>query len=97
VVVYEVVEWLLGFIVDTVGMDLGVSVGALALVVVGIYYSREIARFLGGLARWVRVLSVVIGVIAAITVVGVTTGAISLESGIVPKIVEVLGAVAGHV
>ncbi|WP_276258132.1 hypothetical protein [Haloglomus litoreum] len=92
--IFELVEAVLGFLAEHVGVELGVSISALALVIVGIWYGRELSTLLVGAARWVRIGSVVVGVVALVVIGGVTTGALSLDSGVVAQLLELLGSVA---
>lgn len=74
--------------------DLALPVGAVALLLAGIYYSREISGWLVGAARWLRIASVLIGGVAALAVAGLATGAIALDSGVVGQTLDWLSGLA---
>lgn len=92
VVVVELLEAVLGFLTDHVGY--AVPVGAVALIIGGIWYGRELSSILIGAARWLRIASVVGGGLLLAGVAGVATGALSLDSGVVAQLLELLGSVA---
>ncbi|WP_276260577.1 hypothetical protein [Haloglomus litoreum] len=93
-VVVELLEAAVGFLFDQFGIG-GVSVGAVALLLAGLWYSRELSSLLIGGARWLRIGSVVAGVLAIGAVAGIATGALSLDSGVVAQLLELLGSLAG--
>jgi hypothetical protein len=92
-VIVELLEAALSFLFDQFGVG-GVSVGAVALIIGGIWYGHELSGILVGLARWLKIGSVLIGGLAALAVVGLATGAISLDSGVLAQLMELLGGFA---
>jgi len=93
VVIVELLEGLVSFLFSEFGVG-GVSAGAIALLVAGIWYGREAAGVLVGTARWLRIGSVLVGGLAVLAVAGIATGAIALDSGVVAQALELLAAVA---
>jgi hypothetical protein len=93
VVIVELLEAALGWLFAQFGVG-GVSVGAVALILAGIWYGREAANLFVGVARWLKIGSVLIGGLAALAVAGLATGAISLDNGVLGQLFELLGAVA---
>lgn len=92
-VIVELLEAAVNFVFEQVGVT-GVSVGAVALLLAAIWYGRELSGVLVGAARWLRIGSVVVGVLAIAAVAGIATGALSLDSGVVAQLLELLGSLA---
>jgi hypothetical protein len=93
VVVIELLEGLVAFLFDQFGIG-GVSVGAVALLLAAIWYGREAADVLLGAARWLKIGSVLIGVLGIAVVAGLATGALAVDSGVLGQLLELLGSVA---
>jgi hypothetical protein len=93
VVIVELLEGVLSFLFDQFGVG-GVSVGAVALLLAGIWYGREAANLFVGVARWLKIASVLLGGLAVLAVVGVATGAVSVDSGVLGQLFELLGGFA---
>lgn len=93
-VIVELLEGIVHFAFEHLGVS-GVSVGVVALLLAAIWYGRELSHVLLGAARWLRIWSVVIGVLAIGAVAAIATGAISLDSGVVAQLLELLGSLAG--
>lgn len=94
-VIYEILKTGLDFAAGFVGWS-GVPVAAVALILVGFWYSREAAGVLVGIARWLRIGGVLVAGLAGLLVLGIATGALSLDSGIVPRIVDIVSDLAGQ-
>jgi hypothetical protein len=92
-VVVELLEGVLSFLFGQFGVG-GVSVGAVALLLAGIWYGRELSSIMVGVARWLRIGSVLVGGLAVLVVAGFATGAISLDSGVVGEALDLLGSIA---
>ncbi|WP_436931667.1 hypothetical protein [Halosimplex halobium] len=71
----ELVAGALELLVDVVGLN-GLAVGALATVVVGLWYLREAADAFVVLARWARVGSLIGFVVLVLFVGGMATGVV---------------------
>lgn len=93
-VIYELVKAIVDAAVGFAGWR-GAPVAAVALIVVGFWYSREAAGLLVGIARWLRIGGVLVAGLAGLLVVGIATGALSLDSGLVPRIVRLVTDIAG--
>jgi hypothetical protein len=93
VVVIELLEGLVGFLFDQFGIG-GVSVGAVALLLAGIWYGREAADVLLGAARWLKIGSVLLGGLGIAVVAALATGALSVDSGVLGQLLELLGSLA---
>ncbi|WP_226023226.1 hypothetical protein [Halomicrobium salinisoli] len=91
-VIREIVAMLLEWIASFVGLE-GIAIGALATAVVGLYYLREMAGVFVLLARYARVLSLILAALLVVLVGGTATGAIELD-GIGP-IVESIASYLG--
>lgn len=92
-VIYEIVKGALEAGASFLGWR-GAPVVALALLAVGLWYSRELSGILIGIARWLRIGGVVVAGLAGLAVVGLATGWLSLDSGIVPALLELLAELA---
>jgi hypothetical protein len=88
-VLFEIVVNAVRWSVDTLGWR-GIPVVAVAALLVGFHYVRESAGLLITLARWVRIGGLLVVGLSGILIIGVSTGALSVDSGIVPKILDVI-------
>jgi hypothetical protein len=93
VVILELLEAAVGFAFDQFGVG-GVSVGAVALLLAAIWYGREAADLLLGAARWLKIGSVLLGGLGIAVVAALATGALSVDSGVLGQLLELLGSVA---
>lgn len=91
-VIFEVVAGALEWLFNLLGWR-GVPVVAVAVLLVGFHYVREGAGLLMTLSRWVRVGGFIAVGLAGLLIVGITTGALSVDSGIVPKLLDVINEV----
>ncbi|WP_135304123.1 hypothetical protein [Haloarcula amylovorans] len=78
-VVYELVRGFLELLASYIGIE-GIAIGALAAVVVGLYYLREAADLFVILARWARVGSLIGAVVLVLLVVGTASGVVEGDS-----------------
>ncbi|WP_226010515.1 hypothetical protein [Halomicrobium salinisoli] len=88
----EIIAAILGWIASFVGLE-GIAIGALATAVVGLYYLREMAGVFVLLARYARVLSLILAALLVVLVGGTATGAIDLEGSALASIAKQLGKV----
>jgi hypothetical protein len=92
VVVLELLEALVSWLFGTFGIG-GVSAGAVALLIGVLWYSREVAGVLIGLARYIKIGSAVGVAIGVALVGGVAVGAISLETGVVADLLDLAASI----
>lgn len=92
-VVIELLEALVSWAFDSFGVG-GVSAGAVAIVIGLLWYSREAAGIMVGLARYLKIGSVIGGLVAIGVIVGVAVGAVSVDSGILAELLELTGSIA---
>lgn len=74
-VLFELLKSALEFVSSWLGFHIPPSaVVALAMIAAGVYYAREIAAFLVGLARWIQIGGLVSAGLLGLAVVGVAAG-----------------------
>ena len=78
-VVYELVAWALGALVNTVGLG-GIAIGALAAAVVALWYLRELADVLVVVARYSRTLSILGFLLLVVLVGGDVLGVVEFDA-----------------
>jgi hypothetical protein len=86
-VIFELVRAVLD---AALGLD-GRIVGGLAAVVVGVYYSREIAGFLGRAASLISIVALVLGGVGIALLVAIGAGVVTVDNGLVGSLLRALG------
>jgi len=91
VVVYELVRAALDALAGVVGLE-GIAIGALAAVVVVLWYLHEFAGVLMLMARYSRTAAVVGALVLALLVAGTATGTVEFggEASLFNQLSEVL-------
>jgi len=77
---------------DLVGLDGTLAIG-IATVLVGVYYSRELARLLSRAAQVVSIAALILGGVGLAVVVGLATGWISIDGGLVGELLRLAGEI----
>jgi len=90
VVVFELLRAALG----AIGLNGTLALG-IAVVLVGVYYSRELAGFLMRLAQVLSIAGLVLGAVGLLIVVGLATGWIEIETGLLGDALRAVGELAG--
>jgi len=90
VVVFEVVRSALG----AVGVNGTLALG-IAGVLVGVYYSRELAGLLARTAQILSIAGILLGGVGLLLVIGLATGWIEIDSGLVGELLRLLGGIVG--
>ncbi|WP_424001208.1 hypothetical protein ACOZ4I_15745 [Haloarcula salina] len=93
-VIYELVRGLLELLASHVGFE-GIAIGALATVVVGLWYLREAADAFVVLARYSRVASLIGFVVLVLVVLGSVSGTVDLGSA-ASVIEQTINQFGGH-
>ena len=88
-VLLDFVAGAVGWLVDLLGWR-GVPVVAVAALLVGFHYVREGAGLLMTLSRWLRIGGLLVVGLAGLIIAGLSTGLLSVDSGLVPKILDVI-------
>jgi hypothetical protein len=97
-VVFELVRGALEWLSSVVGVNLDPAVLlAIAGIVVGVYYAREIAGFLRVAATWIQIGTLVGAGLLLAAVLGVAGGYLSLDGGAVEAVLRQLGGVVRSV
>lgn len=85
-VVFELVRAGLDFL----GVNGQLAIGA-AAVIVGVYYSREIARFLSRAAGLISIVALVLGGVGIALLLAIGAGVVTVDNGLVGSLLRALG------
>ena len=85
-VVFELVRAAL----DAIGFDGQLALG-IAAVIVGVYYSREIAGFLARAGSLISIVALVLGGVGIALLLAASAGLVSIDNGLVGALLRALG------
>lgn len=92
-VLFELVKGALDTAAGVIGVEVSATILlALAAILVGAYYAREVAGFLVSVAQVVQIGGTVAALLLVLLVVGVGLGALSLDGGTVADVLRQLGS-----
>jgi hypothetical protein len=95
-VIFEALRSLLELVLGAAGADVATPIVAgIAALLVGLHYSRELSGLLVGVARAVSIGSVVLFGVGVFVLVGVATGWIEIETGLLGDVLRAVGELAG--
>jgi hypothetical protein len=93
VVLFELVKGALEAVAGFVGIEVSTTILlALAAILVGAYYAREVAGFLVSAARIIQIGGTVAALLLVLLVAGVGLGALTLDGGTVADVLRQLGS-----